>query len=167
MLKNKKAIYILIPVNLLVWGFFIYRFWSAYNIADAPAGIPKLQAIKLADLKDSVTYTLQLDYKDPFLKDAGKISGNANAGNNINSVAPQKQVAAVKMPASAPKMLPDIKYMGLIKNNSSGIATALISVNGQSRLIKQNETHDGILFKNFNKDSLVAKWGKEKIVVRK
>ena len=167
MLKNKKAIYILIPVNLLVWGFFIYRFWSAYNMADEPAGVPKLQAIKPEDIKDSAAYTLKLDYKDPFLKDAGRAIEHLNTTYNANPPAPQKQMAVIKASPLIPKLLPDIRYMGLIKNNSSGIATALISVNGQSRLIKQNETHDGILFKSFNKDSLVAKWGKEKIVVRK
>ena len=66
-----------------------------------------------------------------------------------------------------PKQLPDVKYLGLIKNNTSGLSTALVSVNGQSKLIKQNQTIDGIIFKTFNQDSLVAKWGRERIVVRK
>lgn len=165
MLKNKKATYLLIPLNLLIWGFFIYRFYSAYTDAVLPDHEPRLQAVKLDTEKDSSTYTLQLNYKDPFLKGGEHVS-RPPAEPSI-SPPPKPVAAAVKEPPAAPKQLPDIKYLGLIKNSSTGMATALVSLNGQSHLIKPNDTFDGICFKSFNNDSLVARWGKERIVARK
>ncbi len=165
MLKNKKAAYLLIPLNLLIWGFFIYRFYSAYTDADLPGDSPKMQVLKLDAIKDSCTYTLKLNYKDPFLKDGERFFNPVAVAVNND---PPKPATVIKSATPAlPKQLPDIKYLGLIKNSSTGITTALISLNGQSRLIKPNETFDGISFKSFTKDSLVAKWGKERIVARK
>lgn len=168
MLKNKKAVYILIPLNLLIWGFFVYRFYTAYADSNLPSASVTSQVIKLENLKDSVSYHLKLDYKDPFLKDVKRESNiNTNRGGQFTDQQ-SKKTAAPKTPVNIqPKQLPEVKYLGLIKNTSSGQTTALVSVNGQSKLIKQNESVDGIVFKSFNKDSLVAKWGKERIVARK
>ena len=173
MLKNKKAIYLLVPLNVLVWGFFIYRFYTAFHDADLPFSDSQVQVSKFKNLKDSVSYTLSLNYKDPFLRETEKTTrhfdtGNNNQDNGSSTNTVKKQAAPVKTQIiSVPKPLPDVKYLGLIKNSTSGLATALISVNGQSHLIKPNETIEGILFKSFNNDSLVAKWGKERIVARK
>ncbi|HEY1054297.1 MAG TPA: hypothetical protein VGE24_04155 [Emticicia sp.] len=83
----------------------------------------------------------------------------------VKTVAPK--VVVVKTPTVVPKQMPDIKYLGLIKNSNSGASTAIITLNGQSRLIKANDVIDGIAFKSLDKDELVAVWGKEKMVIRK
>jgi hypothetical protein len=166
MLKNKKAVYILIPLNLLIWGFFIYRFYTSYYESNTSEPSVKLQATKVESIRDSIVYTLSLDYKDPFLKENGRSIQNTYAENN-SKPAELKKVAPPPPPVIPPKQLPDLKYLGLIKNTNTGMTTALVSVNGQSRMIKANESMDGIVFKSFNKDSLVAKWGKERIVARK
>lgn len=168
MLKNKKAVYILIPLNLLIWGFFIYRFYTAYTDTDLADDRPASVTVKMDLVKDSLAYALKLDYKDPFLKESKReyvpntrdLSGNS--GEQTKKIAPAKPIVTVP-----PKQLPEVKYLGLIKNTNTGLSTALVSVNGQSKLIKQNESVEGIVFKSFNKDSLVAKWGKERIVARK
>jgi hypothetical protein len=165
MLKNKKAVYILIPLNILIWGFFIYRFYSAYTDSDAPDLAPTARSLKIEEPKDSAAYKLDFKYKDPFLKEGSKEHRYYTSPPSADQQS--KKIIPVKTPPGIPKQLPDVKYLGLIKNNSSGITTALVSVNGQSKLIKQNESFEGIVFKSFNKDSLVAKWGKERIVVRK
>lgn len=168
MLKNKKAVYILIPLNLLIWGFFVYRFYTAYADSDMPLSATTSQVIKLENLKDSTAYQLKLDYKDPFLKDVKRESNlNSNGSGHYTDQQPKKTAPPKPQVNIPPKQLPEVKYLGLIKNTSSGQTTALVSVNGQSKLIKQNESVDGIVFKSFNKDSLVAKWGKERIVARK
>jgi len=166
MLKNKKVVYLLVPLNLLIWGFFGYRIYSAFTETDLAITGKELQGSKIVIVKDSVSYKLAMDYQDPFLKDMKKEVYSNSSGNNAETII--KKAPPVKpAPVIVPKQIPEIKYLGLIKNNSSGLSTALVSVNGQSKLIKQNEAMDGIVFKSFNKDSLVAKWGKERIVARK
>jgi hypothetical protein len=165
MFKSKKGVYILIPLNVLIWGFFIYRFYSAYADSDLPVVAPGERSLKLEGLKDSIAYKLNLKYKDPFLKET--VKDHRSYSPSLAGDQSQKKSVPVRTPTPVIKQLPEVRYLGLIKNNSSGITTALVSVNGQSKLIRQNETFDGIIFKSFNKDSLVARWGKERIVVRK
>jgi hypothetical protein len=164
MLKNKKAIYVLIPLNIFVWGFFIYRFMSAYIESDIPSTERSPITTKTEKIEEDHAYTLNLNYKDPFLKSSPQVI-NLPTNNSYGQV--QKKSKPKDQIVPEQKKLPDVKYLGLIKNNSTGLSTALISVNGQSKLIKQNDVVDGILFKTFSKDSLVAKCGKERIIVRK
>jgi hypothetical protein len=167
MLKNKKAIYILIPLNIAVWGFFIYRFYTAYNDLDMPAASNEMKFEKQSiSTGDSTVYKLSLNYKDPFLK-----NGPSESRRELGPREPMTQAAPkppkVEVAVVPPKQIPEIKYVGLIKNSSNGTATALVSINGESKLVKPNDAYNGVIFKAFNKDSLVAKWGKEKIVVRR
>lgn len=169
MLKSKKSIYLLIPLNLAIWSFFIYRFWSAYHEADVSVENNNIQISGFKTEKDSVTYTLSLSYKDPFLRESERAYAEPSSGPASRTVTKnQAPRRAEPVPAAVPKAaLPDIKYLGLVKNNSSGIVTALVAINGQSRLVKANESVDGFLFKSFSKDSLVARRGSERFVVMK
>jgi hypothetical protein len=138
----------------------------AYNEMDGVPMNEKAISIKLDDIKDSVSYKLSLDYKDPFLRENEKYR-NASGSSSASTKTVVPKAVVVKTPTVAPKQLPDIKYLGLIKNSSSGAATAIISLNGQSKLIKANDIIDGVAFKSFDKDELIAMWGKEKMVIRK
>lgn len=159
MLKGKGAIYILIPVNILVWGFFIYRFYSAYNESGVTIEDSKAQVIKLDELKDSVNYKLTLNYKDPFLREGEKSKHHANNNANINP--PVQKEKVIKTPTVAiPKTPNDIKYFGLVKNNTTGISTALISINGQSHLVKKGDIINGITIKTISNESVEIKEGK-------
>jgi hypothetical protein len=169
MFKNKKAVYILIPLNIAIWGYFGYRFYSMYNGSDPAIVNENVAAITLKEMTDSVCYKLSLDYTDPFLKHSEKQKSYYSSNSNVTA---QKRIEKVKVVKTAtvaipPKPRPDIKYLGLVKNSTSGTATALVSLNGQSKLIKANDILEGITFKSFSKDSLIAKSGKETIVVRK
>ena len=166
-LKNKKAIYILLPLNLFIWVFFVYRFYSAFHEPDLPASA-EASVSKSGDLSDSGSYVLSMDYKDPFLKDLKPRFNTLSEKDKLLSSSKnmKNSRSGSKVPA-LPKQLPEIKYLGTIKNNISGLSTALVSINGESKLVKQNESIGGIVFKSFNKDSLVAKFGKDRIVARK
>ena len=118
MFKGKKAIYILIPVNIAVWGFFIYRFYTAYNNYDELPLTEKIANFKLDELKDSVNYQLALSYKDPFLKDVEKPKNYSNKQENKtenNSSHTPKNNIVAKTPTIAVKPTFEVKYLGLIK----------------------------------------------------
>lgn len=166
MLKGKGAVYILIPVNILVWGFFIYRIYTAYNEGDAPEIITSNQTIKLDELKDSIDYKLSLNYKDPFLREGEKNKGHSSSNNKTENKTPKNPV--VKTPTIAVAKTPtEIKYMGLVKNNSTGVSTALVSINGKSHLVKKGDVIDGISVKNISNDAIELKEGKNSIMINK
>jgi hypothetical protein len=166
MLKNKKIIYLLIPLNIFVWGFFVYRFYTAYNEIDEVPQKEIMPGFNRAELKDSISYKLNFTYKDPFLKESFISSSHHDQSSAESPVTSMKPISPTQITTSA-KQLPDIKYMGLIKNTNTGAVTALISLNGQSKIIKLNDVIEGISFKAFTRDSLVARWGKERLVLRK
>ncbi len=168
MLKSKKSIYILIPINILIWGFFIYRFYVAYNETELPITHEMEVSVKLDDLKDSINYKLDLAYDDPFLKEEPK--GRIQKQGGVTKQ--EKPIAKLEKESKRPKeetakVIPDIKYLGLVKNSASGFATAIVTINGSSKLIKQDEIIDGLCFKNFTSENLTVLWNKEKIVITK
>ena len=170
MFKGKKAIYILIPINIAVWGFFIYRFYTAYNEVDEPQTTEKTTNFKLDELKDSISYQLALNYKDPFLKDVEKPKYHSN-GNN-NTTANNQNASNLKNVVKTPtivtaKPATDIKYLGLVKNNTTGTTTALLYINGQSHLVKNGDVINGIVVKNISNTSVVLKEGKNTLNIIK
>ena len=164
MLKRKNALFILIPINVAIWGFFAYRIYNSFAASEV-AEIPERTPFPISTVSlDTVKYSLNLNYEDPFLKDLKNTRRrNSNRANSLEKS--PLTFRAPKIPTV--KSRPDLKYHGLIKNNTTGISAALISLNGQSHLIKVNEKLEGLQFKSYNRDSLVARWGKESIVVHK
>lgn len=165
MLKGKKGIYILIPLNVLIWGFFIYRFYSLYNENTDTLLDNSSTAVKIEDVKDMVIYKLNLAYDDPFLKAEPK--ARLKPVESKLPEKPKEQKVERKKVKEEPKPIPDIKYLGLVKNNANGLSTAIVSINGSSKLIKQDEVIEGMCFKNFTSENLTVFWNKEKIIISK
>ncbi|MBK7818100.1 MAG: hypothetical protein IPJ60_11570 [Sphingobacteriaceae bacterium] len=108
-----------------------------------------------------------MNYQDPFLKKEVVVRSN----NLIGEVKPKQNLKKAepknKHKEDPVKEVLDIKYLGLVKNNSSGFATAIVSINGTSRLIKQDEIIGDMCFKNFTNENLTVMKNKEKIVIQK
>src|ERR1041385_5081225 len=139
MLKGKKGIYLLIPLNVFIWGFFIYRFYTAYHESDQEiATEPKMENIG-SPVRDSAEYKLSLAYDDPFLKKGSASEAYTFKGNEISKKQEDKNIVKPKIKQETVKLMPDIKYLGLVKNSTSGSVTAIVTINGSSKLIKQDE----------------------------
>lgn len=164
MLKGRNGLVLTVLLNIVIWSFFAYRLYSAFHEEEGPEtmtmSLPKLKS----EIVDTIAYHLSLDYEDPFLKKEIPFKGS------LNSSSPPITKTVESKPKKIEKellKLPEIKYLGLVKNSTSGFATAFVSVNGQSRLVKANETLEGVVIKNFDARELVVMFGKEKIVVKK
>ena len=170
MLKNKKAIYILIPLNIAIWCYLGYSIYSGLKEEELPEFSESTQVIKLDELKDTITYHLALNYSDPFLREGekNKSHSTSNSTNNSNSNNNTPKNVPVKTPSVAVvKIQADIKYLGLVKNNSTGISTALLSINGKSHLVKKGDVIEGISVKNISNDAIELKEGKTTLSISK
>lgn len=169
MLKGKRGIIVLIPLNILIWSFFLYRFLSFYN-EDSDIEIQKENTLDFkSNLSDSNTYSLLLNYSDPFLKNYTPKRLNSNFENNKKERAVENKINPPhKEPKNElPNLMPEVKYLGLVKNSNTGSLTAIVSINGNSKLIKQNEVVDGIVFSGITNNNLVIQWNKERIIINK
>lgn len=168
MFKNKKAVYLLIPLNIFIWGYFVFRFYTAYNHENVNFNLKDDKSFITNTNKDTIIYKLNLQYKDPFLKDNIKSKSIALTNKLIGENQPIKQsVKKVELNRLEKQIVPELKYMGLIKNTQSGVSVALVMINGQSKFVKPNDVIDGFKFKAFAQDCMLVINNKTKIVVHK
>jgi len=164
MFNRKKAVQLLIPINVLIWGFFVYRFYDLYRSEKDNIPISQNHTRKKIEIETD-SYVLKLNYADPFLKEYNTRTGYGLTSTNKLKSTPIRNTISTK--TATQNTLPDIKYLGLVQNSTSGVLTALVQMNGQSKIITPKEKVDGIIFKSFNKDSLIAKVGKRVFIVKR
>jgi hypothetical protein len=170
---KKAKLYLLVLVNLMVWGYVGYKVYGALQGDDDLNFATNQLPIKTIDKQTEVAIdVLNLNYPDPFLKNGNFSSNNYsnqnknyNQNNNANPK-PVNPIIAKATPTVAAKVL-DIKYMGLVKNNSNGNFTALLSVNGKSTFVKPNDVVEGYTIKTITNESIMAVKGKEKLTISK
>ncbi|MBN2833701.1 MAG: hypothetical protein JXR48_01915 [Candidatus Delongbacteria bacterium] len=164
-MKNKKALYILIPSVILIWGLIAFKIFT-YSTEEE-----LITNVKILDVKHSFetqidTFTLSLNYDDPFLKTtskstvfktqaAEKTNQNTNQSKQkiTNSEKNNKEKNTIKWPA--------IRYDGLIKNNSSGTVTGILVIDGTTRLIQQGSIIDNIIIQNISETEVRLKYLEE------
>lgn len=152
MLKGKNTLYLMVPLNIFIWGYVGFKFYSAFSENENETAIKDPASVQVKNADTSV-YTLALNYEDPFLKSE---SAPVIKRENHVSVHPKPDNNIVK---KEPEKLPEIKYLGIISNKTSGITTALISLNNKHFIVKSGETVEGILIKSISSENLKIKIG--------
>lgn len=151
MMKDKKSLYLLLPLVLLVWGLVAYRFWdiSSEKSVGAPKKTNSLQK-PLEQAKEKPR--LLLNYSDPFL--------------NVRKKKKQQNLASAA-PSLTPKQLlwPSVQYKGMIQNKRKQIA--LLNINGKEYMLQKGEAQLGLRCLDIQKDKIVLLFGKEKRVLEK
>lgn len=174
-MSKKAKLYLLVVINLIAWGYVGYKVYKALegdeDIELSNKGI-SYNKIKTEEKTDSVK--LILNYTDPFLKNGNFNYERKNTSSNTfknqntqtkSNPASNNVVKTTPTPTIQPTV--DIKYLGLVKNNTTGIQTALISVNGKSMFVKLKDIVEGYTISEISSESILAKKGKEKIYFRK
>lgn len=158
-MKNKKLIYVLLPLVILIWGTIFYKiFFSASPEEELAEGTINPQKI-IAAASVADTFSIVASYRDPFL-------GNAVYSENTDNETPKpKMVPAPKIEQAV--QWPAIIYGGMIKNQQSTRQLALVKINGKENILKAGEMVGTIELAKIYKDSIEVKMGKEKKVVKK
>jgi hypothetical protein len=152
MLKSKKAVYILLPIVILIWGFIIYRIFSVVNLS--------VEGVREAVLQPRVSqgpahidsFSINADYRDPFL---GKMI------TREESEKPKAPVVKKEVPKPEPIVWPVIVYKGMIKNQKSNKQLCLVSIGGQDNIVKEGDLIGEIELKRLTKDSVALAFKKE------
>ena len=72
-MKNQKAVYLLLPVVLIVWGAIFYKIYFGIKGNDLQRTFKVPEKVVQEKSREIETYNLSLNYRDPFLKsDVGK-----------------------------------------------------------------------------------------------
>lgn len=165
-MKGKKSTQAVLLVFVLgVWGVIFYRIFSKLTDDDA-ANLPyDLPGERIATSPVADTFQLLANYNDPFLNKAA--GSSHSSGQEAAVVSPQNTIKQTARPVSPPvAQQAQVKYMGMIRNNASKKKVAVISVNGKSSLVQENESFDNIKLLKLYKDSVLVLVGKQKLYIR-
>lgn len=163
-MKNKKVIYFLIALIVIVYGSLAGRFFGWFENSESYELQPDYVPTSIVKKKEKDNkYELQLLYKDPFL---GKIS-ELKTKSSIDPIPPTNNNTNNILKAEDKKILPKVVYKGLVINKESDTKTGLIGINGRSYLISSNKEYDDVKVISFNETKCDYEFGGVRYSVEK
>lgn len=162
-MKNKKLLYLLLPLTGLIWGTLIYRIWSGLGTSPETTSVKPSLSSTLESVKVPIDYALHTGLRDPFLGGKSMVSTSANKSPLPANNPIKKSVPVVNAPAAWPA----VSYGGLIKNTKSNKQVALVNINGQSVFMNPGDCNNGLKLLRSFKDSIELCMGKEKRMFHK
>jgi hypothetical protein len=161
-MKNKKVLYFLFPATLIVWITIFVRIYNTLN---------PTSEIKISTLNDSKevqasqmvsdTFSIDNNYRDPFVGDKIILKTNNASSNNFNPIKP-----VVPIPKKE-SLWPKILYLGMIKNQKSNKQLVLVQINDNLETMKIGDLNNNIQVCKIFKDSIEVMFGKQKKFIRK
>ena len=163
-MKNKKVIYILLPLTLFVWGLIVYRIFFNQS-KEENSFIPPIANVKKTTQVKVDTFTLLLNYQDPFLKQARR-KVNYSDDENKPAVRPS---ALPKVEPQEEKTIvwPSLKYEGFVRHISKDKALIIVGINGKSTLMQTGETINNIKLVQVYNDSITVNYEKQNKTIKK
>lgn len=155
-MKNKKTLYLLIPLAIAIWGNIFYKIYTAmHGDEEVPVSLPNhLPSETTTELND--TFSIYPDYRDPFFGTMQR--KNKSTVSSANSVSNSSIKPGINGNTSIQLNFPKIVYGGLIKNENSKKQLALLLINGNSYTLKIGEQAEHVQLINLFKDSIEVKY---------
>jgi len=168
-MKNKKLLYVLLPLAALVWGTVIYKMMQSLEAPQVKVSEGVAAAQPVNNKLEADTFQLQLSYRDPFLSARSRkeeIAVVPSLPHFIQPVAASPSgvtapVQAVKEP-KAVIVWPQVAYKGIIENKVKSARVAILRVGQESLLLKEGEGHEGLKLNKLLADSVLMEYKKEK-----
>ena len=151
-MKNKKTVYILLPIVLLIWGAVMYQFFSFSTIKEEQKTNFEKFIFKPIDIKKRDTIVIDINYRDPFLgKIYAETEGKKYARNKI--VKPKKPAVIIN-----PIVWPTINYKGIVSDTNENNKVFMLIINGKTFLMKKGEIENEIFLKEGDRESIYVKY---------
>lgn len=145
-MKNKKSIYILLPLVLFIWGTVMYQVFS-FSANEEEVMVPtneiSLKPIKISK-RDSVV--IDTDYRDPFL---GKMYSTEKVKSTKKKASPKKL---------EPLVWPTIQYKGIVSDTKEKSKIFMLVINNQTHLMKKGQTENEVFLKDGDRESVYVKY---------
>jgi len=151
-MKNKKAIFVLTPLVLLVWGLIAFKIFNGKTdkktrLKQTPLKSAVEDTVSLLNSND---YHLHIDYRDPFL---GKFPVQKKRIAISPKVKPKTKRKKIGRPVINEDW-PKVVYGGRILNQTSEYNVAILQVDELERLVREKDELQGITVNEIYKDSI-------------
>lgn len=155
-MKNKKSIYILLPLVLFIWGAVVYQFFSYTNDE-----IPDVQnqniAVKPFVIKPPDTTSITVNSRDPFL-------GKMTTSENKPTVSSSKK--EYKEPKVKEELIwPDVKYKGIVSDVKDKVKVYMVIINGKTFLMRKGDKEEGVKLKDGDRETVYLLYQRDLKVV--
>ncbi|MFY0482525.1 hypothetical protein ACI6PS_07950 [Flavobacterium sp. PLA-1-15] len=148
-MKNKKNLYVLLPVVLFIWGAVLYQFFSYSDNGEMVSVSSGTFNPKPLSIKPRDTFSIDVDYRDPFL---GKIYPSTS--NKINKKSTGKR--QIKKEESI--VWPSIVYKGIVSDSKDKTKVFMLIINGRTFLMKRGDVENDVFLKEGNRESIYVKY---------
>jgi hypothetical protein len=147
-MKNRKSLYILIPLVIVVWGLIFWRFFSATNSDPKPNF--SFQDKSYAKDTSALSFDIKADYPDPFFWNKSSYLNPVEKESKNNNIQSFAQASISNMQDK-----PNLKYFGCIvcENRKTG----LVEINNKKYLVKENSKQENLIIMTIWEDSLIIK----------
>lgn len=161
-MKNKKMIYILFPVTIIVWGLIIFRI---FNYANQEPEFQFSEKNITNIIKDSLVieeFEIKANYRDPFIRSIATVKKdddkkNANKRNNRGT----------RTRINRKIRWPKVEYNGIVENIKNKATLAILNIDEKNCLLKNNEECNQVLVIKIYEDSIRLKYNDEEKTFRK
>lgn len=148
-MKNKKNIYILLPLVIGIWGLLIYNFFSYLDPEEVALPEDNFTVSKDVKYIEPDTTTIDINHRDPFL---GKLSSQ-NSENQPSNVT--KSSTNEKPEAEIEEVI-NIQFKGIVSDSSDKVKVFMIIINGKTFLMKQGDKEQDVKLLKGNRESIVV-----------
>lgn len=149
-MKNKKSIFILLPIVVVIWGILIYQFFSFSANDVAFENTTTEFNIKPLKLKERNQFSININYRDPFLGKIYAPQTNIIHKNTIKAKRTQKTVETI--------VWPTILYKGIISDTKEKNKVFIMTIAGHDFFMKKGDTENEVFLKDGDKESVYVKY---------
>jgi hypothetical protein len=154
MMKNKKNIYILLPLVLLIWAAVMYQFFSFSSPDDTTLTSSNDFKLKPFEIKKRDSVAINVNYRDPFL---GKLFVVQNS--NSSALKKKTNIKKAKVVVEVPELVwPKTQYKGIVSDTKDKIKVYMLIIDGQTFLMKKGETQKGVFLKEGDRESIYIQY---------
>jgi hypothetical protein len=174
--KNKKLSQAIVGIFVIgVWGTIFYKIYTKLTDDDAPVAVVQDAPLLAGSRPDQDTFHLLANYNDPFLNkmpggaSAGaSFSGGSSSGGSYHAAVPVSNVPKKQVKVEAPVAPPtQLRFSGMVNNHATNKKVAMISINGQSHVMQENQQIENVKLPKIFSDSALVLVDKKKMVVRR
>jgi len=146
-MQKKGLKYLLISLVVIIWGLIVFRVAQGMGRDDAlPLPVQQIVVLKPVDIQD--TFSLMVDYPDPFKGQSDSIVEDPDekgGGHNNRSGMPNTQpgLSSAFQGPPVPAFNPaDLKYIGFIGTVNTKRKIAIITYKGTEYSVKEKDKVD-------------------------
>ncbi|NQX52071.1 hypothetical protein HQN86_00445 [Pedobacter panaciterrae] len=158
---KKPLVYILGILVLGIWGLVLYQiFLSGGDSVDMDAIVQNDRPADKTVLPKLYPDTFKLlpEYPDPFTGERSKLP------DTIKRLTARQRIDAIPV-TPFPDPVKEMKYLGFVADSRGAHRVAIISCQGQDRMLKEGDTINKVKVKKIGKDAVMVSYmGKNRLL---